>query len=319
MKGRALLHHDVRLDDRATLSSVPGVKNGTILRVDKHISQVKHRATKQKSVNSGPVSSSVDEEVVESIETSGNEEEISSEDERRISGSKRKRASRTSEAEVEDHIDDDIVADSLLGKPQSQGDLSDDPLNMTDTRQSNSAMALRIVKKENKDDMARERAVALGAQTLGYRSHSLQDNIAQPREISAGNATASTHFPKSAAAVPSHQITRGEDNTTFLSGINATAAANETVRLPLPLAPGPERDISARQCNACGRACACPGIPSSPVSDFVMPPSNGRTHQGRGDASSNTNENNNNNNNSHGPAIRKPTSCQDKGSSWTGM
>lgn len=80
MKGRALLHHNVQLDDRATLASVPGVKDGTILRVDKQVSQVKNRMTGKKTVMSGPARLAVDEDVVESIEKSGDDEDIADTD-----------------------------------------------------------------------------------------------------------------------------------------------------------------------------------------------------------------------------------------------
>lgn len=77
MKGRALLHHDKRPDDCPTLSSVPGVKNGTILRVNKHVSEAKNSITGKKTVMSGPPSSAADEDVVNSIKQSGEDEQVS--------------------------------------------------------------------------------------------------------------------------------------------------------------------------------------------------------------------------------------------------
>ena len=295
MKGRALLHHDVRLDDRATLDSIPGVKNGTILRVDKHVSQVKNRTSRKKTVMSGPASSAVDEDVMESIETSGEGEETTSEDQERISSSKRKRPSRTLAA---------AVARSLRANSPLTGDMSDDPLNTTDTTLSSSAMALRTVKKEKTDSAAREQDAAPEARNLGQRLHS--------PNAPAGNPTASTHFPQSTELVSSHQSLGGDNDTTFLSGINA-AAADETNRQSPSRESRLKETVSARQCTTCGRACGCGTTPLLPSNETVPPPTE---HTQRRESTST----NNSTIDSYRSALeRNPASRGSEESSWTGM
>lgn len=279
MKGRALLHHDVRLDDRATLGSVPGVKNGTILRVDKHVSEAKNRTTGKKTVMSGPTSSAADEDVVDSIEQSGEDEAISTEDERRISGSKRKRPLRTSATAVEDFIDDDGFANPLRGMSLLPGDLSDDPLNMTGTNLLTNAITLDTVKQEKRtsDNLSREQAAAFETPNFDPILRPLNNNNFVPaQEAPTGNATASTHTPRTTPAVPSHPNPFGSNNdATFLAGINATAAAanHEPERPPpLQLDKEPEAFLSTRPCNACGRACGCLGHSFPPLPNNVLPP-----------------------------------------------
>ena len=264
MKGRALLHHDVQLDNRATLGSIPGIKNGTVLRVDKHVSQVRNRTTWKKSVMSGPASSVVDEDVLESIETSENDEETSRQDERRISSSKRKRPSRTSEATVEDLIEDDNIADSLQGSMMLASEMSGSHLTMTDTNLSNSAMAQHAVKRERRETPARRQAAAPEVQRLSYRPHPLTIMSAPFQENSAG-----THWPKSIAAVSSRRNSAEDDDATFLAGLNAAALEMETPPLDPEARPG--QDVSAPHCNACGRACGCDGYPSAPSDNVVLP------------------------------------------------
>ena len=295
MKGRALLHHDVRLDDRATLGSIPGVKNGTVLRVDKHLSQVKNKTARKKTVMSGPASSAAEEDVMESIETSGEREETSSEDQERISSSKRKRPSRTFAA---------AAARSVRARSPLSGDMSDDPLNTTDTTLSSSAMALRTVKREQRDSAAREQVAASEAQNLDQRLHS--------PNVPAGNPTASAHFPQSTEPVPSHQSLAGNNDTTFLSGINA-AAADETDRLPPSPESRPVETVSARQCGTCGRACECATTPLLPSNDTIPP----RTENTQRRASTSANDSTID---SHIIALeRNPMSRRSEESSWTGM
>ena len=308
MRGRALLHHDVRLDDRVTLNSVPGIKNGTILRVDKHVSQVKNKTTGKKTVMSGPASSAVDEDVVESVETSGEEEEISTEDERRISSSKRKRPSTTSAAAAEDSIDDDSIANPLRAKSLLPGESRDNPLNIIDTELSTSEVELRIVKKEKRDNIAREQAVTLEAPIFDHTLRSLENNITPPQETAAGNATASNYMPRNTAAISFHPSQFGDDHGTLLAGINA-AAANETERLPLQLVTGPDQDISTRQCNACGRACGCDGVLRT-TSNSVLPPKDRSQNQETAPTNSTIN--------SRPLAKRNPTSQRTE-SIWTAM
>lgn len=278
MKGRALLHHDVRLDDRATLGSVPGVKNGTILRVDKHVSEAKNRTTGKKTVMSGPTSSAADEDVVDSIEQSGEDEAISTEDERRISGSRRKRPLRTSATAVEDFIDDDGFANPLRGMSLLPGDSSDDPLNMTGTNLLTNAITLDTVKQEKRtsDNLSREQAVAFETPNFDPILRPLNNNNFVPaQEAPTGNATASTHMPRTTTAVPSHQNPLGSDNdATFLAGINAAAAANNESERSQPLKSfaEPEALLSTRQCIACGRACGCVGHSFPPLPNNVLPP-----------------------------------------------
>ena len=307
MKGRAILHHDVQLDDRAILGSIPGVKNGTILRVDKCVSQVKKKTTGNKTVTRGPASSAVDEDVMESIEKSGDDEEILSEDERRISSSKRRRLSRNSAAVMEDLIDDDSVANSVRGESLLPGDTSDDPLNTTDTRPSNTAMALRIPKKEKRDSIARQQAIAPEAPNLRHELQTREHNIALHRGPPARTATVNTHMPERAPAVSSHQMMVQDSDATFLAGINA--AAGETERWLLHSEVQPAQDVPARPCNTCGRACGCVTVRSTtPIT--VVPPK--ERMRGQKDASTNGDNN--------GHLIAKRTLTNQRAeSSWTGM
>ena len=307
MKGRALLHHDVQLDDRAILGSIPGVKNGTILRVDKCVSQVKKKTTGNKSLMSGPASSAVDEDVMESIEKSDDGEEILSEDERRISSSKRRRLSRNSAAVMKDPIDDDSVANSVRGESLLQGDTSDDPLNTTNTRRSNTAMALRIPKEEKRDSIARQQAIASEAPNLRHELQTREHNIALRRRPPARTATVSTHIPERAPTVSSHQIMVQNSDATFLTGINA--AAGETERWLLQSEEQPAQDVPARPCNTCGRACGCVTVPSTtPIT--VVPPKD--RMRGQKDASIDGDNN--------GYLVAKRTlTSQRAESSWTGM
>lgn len=269
MKGRALLHHSVQLDDRATLGSVPGVKNGTILRVDKQVSQVKSKTTGKKGVMSGPASSTVDEEVVESIEFSGDNEETSSESEGRLPNSKRKRALETSTEDVEDSIDDDNLANAPRSQASVLGDTSVDSLSLADTNLSSGGMAVRMAKKEKRQNTAHEHAGiwASEAQNLDHRLNSLENN--PPLENAVESPTASAPVPKTEEAVSSHQDFMEDDDASFLAEIYAAAA--ETERPPPPLSEaGPEEDASARRCDACRRACGC-GRDSLAMSNSVAP------------------------------------------------
>ena len=272
MKGRALLHHDVRLDDRATLGSIPGVKNGTVLRVDKHVSQVKNKTASKKTVMSGPAGLAVDEDVMESIETSGERWETSSEDEERVSISKRKRPSRTFAA---------ALARSLPAGSPLPGNMSEDPLNTTDTTLSSSAMALRPVKKEKRDDAARDQVAASEARNLNQRLHS--------PKVPAGNPTASAHFPQSRELVSSHQSLAGDNNTAFLSGINA-AAIDDSETLQLSPISTPVGILSSIQCGTCGRACGCARPPLLPSHDTVLvsPPTENTQRPGSTSANNNS-------------------------------
>lgn len=323
MKGRALLHHDARLDDRATLGSVPGVRNGTILRVDKHVSEAKNRTTGKKTVMSGPPSSAADEDVVDSIEQSGEDEEMSTEDERRISSSNRKRPLRTSAAAVEDFIDDDSFVNPLRGRSLLPGNTSDDSLNMTETNLIISATTPDTIKKEKSisNDIACDQAAAFEAPNLDSILRSLNNNLVPAQETPTGNATTSTHMHRTTSAVPSHQNPFGNDAATFLAGINAAAAANsETERLlPLQLDPEPEAFFSTRRCNACGRACGCNGHSLPPLSNNVLPPPppppKERTREEQNDDS----PTDSNNINARRPlAKRKPKNWRAE-ASWTGM
>lgn len=271
MKGRALLHHDVQLDDHATLGSVPGVKDGTILRVDKHVSQVKNKSSGKKKVMSGPASSTADEEVMESIEMSGDNEESSSENERRISSSKRKRPSRTSAAAIEDFVDDDNIAKSQWGRALRPGEISDDPLSSAEANLSSRTMALHIAKREKRKSTAREEAgfLASEAQELGHRLHSLDNTFASFKENPVVKPTASAHVPEITKTFSSGgDVMEDDDDATFLAGINAAAA--ETEKLLLHSEAGSGDDVSARRCDACGRACGCGGDPMA-MSDIVVP------------------------------------------------
>lgn len=321
MKGRALLHHDVRLDDRATLGSVPGVRNGTILRVDKHVSEA-NRTTGKKTVISGPPISAADEDVVDSIEQSGEDEEISTEDERRISSSKRKRPLRTSAAAMRDLVDDDSFVDPLRGRSLLSGDSRDDPVNMTDTNLVTSATTLDTVKQEkrNSDNIAREQAVAFEAPNLDSTLRSLNNTFVPAQETPTGNATASTLMSRTTPAVPPHQNPFGNDDTSFLAGINAAAAANnnETEKI-LPLQPDaePEAFLSTGQCNACGRACGCNGHSLPPLSNNVPPPPplKERTQEERNDDS----PTDSNTINARRPLAKTNPTSRRAEASWTGM
>ncbi len=306
MKGRALLHHNVQLDDRATLSSVPGVKDGTILRVDKQVSLVKNKTTGKKTVVSGPAGSAVDDDVVESIEWSGHDEETSSENERRKSSSKRKRPSMTSVATVADFIDDNIIANSSRGRAVGRGEIYDDSPNIADTNLSNSAMALHIPKKEKKENAAREQADVLASegQKVVHPLHSFQNIFTSPFKNPVENPTAKNHLPLTTEAVSSPRDVMEDDETTILAGINAAAAKTE--RPPLHFAAAPEEDISARRCDACGRACGCHGA----ASNGVMPME--ETTQGHEAASANGNSNRH-------QKVNRNLTCQRAESSWTGM
>ena len=296
MKGRALLHHDVRLDDRATLGSIAGVKNGTVLRVDKHVSQVKNRTSRKKTVMSGPASSAVDEDVMDSIETSGVGEHLSSEDEGQISSSKGKRPSRTLAT---------AVARSLRARSPLPGDMSDDRLNTTDSTLSSSAMALRTVKKEKRDSAARDQGAASEAQISDQRLHSSMAPTGAP--------TASAYFPQNTDLVSSHQSIAGDNDTTFLSGINAAAAVDETDRQRPSPESRPEESVSARQCTTCGRACGCATTPLLPSNDPVPPPT--ETTQRRASTCTNSDTVN-----GHLIALgRNAASRGSEESSWTGM
>ncbi|KAF6224159.1 hypothetical protein HO133_010733 [Letharia lupina] len=309
MKGRALLHHDVQLDDRAILGSVPGVKDGTILRVDEQVSQVKDKATGKKRLMSGPARSAVDEDVVESIEQSGgDDEETPSEDEKRISSSKRRRPLRTPAGTVEDFIDDGNIANSPQGKALVLDDMSDDTVRTADTNLSDRAKALHIAKKEKGKNTAREPTdmLASKAQNIGHRLHAL-NTFAPPPENPVQNPTASAHMPKTTEAISSRQDVMEDDDATFLAGINAAAAA--TQRLPLHCEAGPEEDVSVHRCDACGRACRCGGDRSA-TSNSVVPVE--ETNRGREAASTNSNLH------AHLIARRNPAS-QHAESSWTGM
>ena len=297
MKGRALLHHDVQLDDRATLGSIPGVKNGTVLRVDKQVSQVKNRTSRKKAVMCGPASPAVDEDVMESIETSGEGEETSSEDEKRISSSKRKRPSRTLAA---------AVAISLRARSPLPGDMGDNRPNTTDTTLSSSAMALRTVKKENRDSAAHEQGAPSEARNLDQRLHSPM--------TPAGTATATAYFPQRTDLVSSHQSMAGHNDTAFLSGINAAAAVDETDRQSPSPKSRPEEIVVTHQCTTCGRACGCATTPLFPSNDPVPPPPT-ETMQNRGSTSAN-----NDAVNGHLIALgRNAASGGSEMSSWTGM
>lgn len=241
MKGRALLHHDVQLDDHATLGSVPGVKDGTILRVDKHVSQVKNKSAGKKTVMSGPASSTVDEEIVESIEMSGgDEEDTSSEDGRRkISNSKRKRPStRTSAAAIEEDF-------------------------RHDTNLSSTTMALHLAKSEKRKSTA-----ASEVHELGHSLHFIKNTFASSQEKPVENATATAHVPDITETIPSGDDVMEDDDTAFLAGISAAADVMEEP--PLHSETGSEEDVSARRCNACGRACGCGGDPMA-LSNIVVP------------------------------------------------
>ena len=206
MKGRALLHHNVQLDDRAVLGFVPGVKNGTILRFDSRVSQVKSKANGKRSMMSGPPDLEEDEDVVESIETSSNDDERSSGNERRLSGSERNLPLRISTAVANEVVDKDNSVNSSQKKRLLLDELSDDPPNMTDTSLSNSAATHHIVKKEKRKTTSPERAVASEAQHLDQRNYSLTNVFASPSENSPGSPTAGVQMAKTIDIVPSHRV-----------------------------------------------------------------------------------------------------------------
>lgn len=308
MKGRALLHHNVQLDDRAILGSVPGVKDGTILRVDKQVSQVKKNTNGRKRVLRGPTSSAVDEDVVESIEMSGDNEETSSENERRLANSKRKRTSKTFAENMEDFFDDNIVANTPPGEALVLGEMSVDSLSLADTNLSSRGMAVHIM-KEKRQNTAREQAdfLASEAQKLGHRLGSLQNIFAPPLEQAVENPTASAHVPKTNEAVSSHQDVMEDDDASFLFGINAAAAEAEYLR-PKTEA-GPEEDVSARRCDACGRVCGCGTDPLAMRTSVAPVEESIRAQEA---ASTNSNSN------GHLLARRNFTSQRTE-LSWTGM
>ena len=254
MKGRALLHHDVQLEDRSTLSSVPGIKEGTILRVDKHISPMKRKTTK-KRVMSGPVSLAVDEDVMESIEESGDDEEMSSDKDEPLPSSKRKCLSMASAATVDDFVDDANSANAPRGKALVPDEMSNDFPNVGDTGLSHSILALRIAGKEKMKGNAHERALisAPQAQESGHRSHFFETISSPPPACPVTRPTASAHAPNSTEGPSSHQDLMEDDATTFLAGINA--AATETEGLPPHSETRHEDYALSTRCSACGRAC----------------------------------------------------------------
>ena len=310
MKGRALLHHDVQLDDHATLGSVPSVKDGTILRVDKHVSQVKNKSTGKKRVTSGPASSTADEEVVESIEMSSDDEETSSENERRTISSKRKRPSKTSAATIEDFVNDHNIVSSQWGRALKPGEIGDEPLNLAEANLSSRTMALHIAKREKRKSTPSEDAgfLASEAQELGHRLHSLDNTFASCQDNPIENPTASAHVPEITKTMSSgDDVMEDDDDATFLAGINAAAA--ETEKMPLHSETGPEQDVSARRCVACGRACGCGGDPMA-MSDIVVPVEEKVRRQ----------ETSSSNSNSNGHLISKGINASQRAElSWTGM
>ena len=260
MKGRALLHHDVQLEDRSTLSSVPGIKEGTILRVDKHISPMKRRTTK-KRVMSGPVSLAVDEDVMESIEESGDDEEMCS---------KRKCLSRASADTVDEFFDDANTSNALQGEALVPDEMSVDAPNVGDTGLSHSILALRIAGKEKMKHSAHERALISAPQApeSGHRSQFFENVSSPTSAYPLTRLTASAHAPKCTEGPSSHHDLMEDDATTFLAGINA--AATETEGLPPHSETTPDEDALSTRCNACGRACWCVGAPLA-TSNSVMP------------------------------------------------
>lgn len=300
MKGRALLHHDVQLDDRATLNSVPGIKDGTILRVDKQLSPVKSKSNGKK-VMSGPATSAVDEDVMDSIENSGDDKEISSEGEWDTNEGERKRRSLTSLATMEDVIDDDEMTDSPWGN---------DPPNTADTNFNNSAIPLRITKHEKSQSAPRDQSDILTSQPQNFTQglHTPNNPFAPPPQNPANSSTTRAQTSQNPAAVSSHQDLMEDVDSTFLAGIN-NAAAIELDRPPLHPETGPEDAVSARRCGACGRACGC-GRHALAASECVVPVEG----RGGGDiAASGVGT-------SDGHLMAKGTSAsKDAESSWTGM
>lgn len=285
MKGRALLHHDVQLEDRSTLSSVPGIKEGTILRVDKHLSPMKRKTTK-KRVMSGPVSLAVDEDVMESIEDSGDDEEMSGDKDEPLPSSKRKCLSRVSAATVDNFVDDAITSNAPREEALVLDEMSNDSLSVGDTGLSHSVLALRIGRKEKMKDSAHERALisAPQAQESGHRSHFFGNISSPPPAYPDTRLTASAHAPNCTKAPSSRLDLMEDDATTFLAGINA--AATETEGLPPHSGTRPGDGALSTRCNACGRACWCIGAPLA-TSNSVMPAED--TIQGREAASTSGN------------------------------
>lgn len=310
MKGRALLHHNVQLDDRATLCSVPGVKNGTILRVDKHMSQAKNKSTGKKDVMSGPAMLT-DEDVVESIEESGDDEETSSKDERRMSNGKRRRPSKSFVvlAAVDDSIENDNIARSPSSKALDSGKMSEYSLHMADSNLSSSAMALHIAKKGRRENTAHQQVDTLAPQSqkLTHRQHCRNCIFPLPLEKPVQNNTASAHMAKTAEAVSRHQNVIEHDDAAFLAGIYA--AVTETETIPLPFDAGLADEASPHRCKTCGRACPCGG-------DALLIPTSAAPVEGgiRGQKTPSTNSN------SSGYVMAKRNfTSQRAESSWTGM
>ena len=281
MKGRALLHHDVQLEDRSTLSSVPGIKEGTILRVDKHLSPMKRKTTK-KRVMSGPVSLAVDEDVMESIEESGDDEEMSDGKDEPLPSSKRKCLSRASAVTVDDFVDDVDTSNAPQGEELLPDEMSDDSPNVRDTSLSHSILALRIARREKVQGDAHEGALisASQAEKSSHHSHFFKNISGPPSAYPVLRPAASPHVPNSTEGPSSHLNFMEDDATTFLAGINA--AATETERPPTHLETRPEEDVLSMRCNACGRACGCGETPLA-TSNSVVPAED--TIQGREAAS----------------------------------
>ncbi|KAM0797403.1 hypothetical protein BDR22DRAFT_437755 [Usnea florida] len=268
MKGRALLHHGVHLEDRSTLDSVPGIKEGTILRVDKHLSPMKRKTTK-KRVMSGPVSLAVDEDVMESIEESGDDEEMASDKDQPLPSSKRKCLSRAWAATVDDLVDDANTANAPRGKALAPDEMSNDSPDVGDADLSHSILALRIARKEKMKDSAHERALvsAPQAQNSAHRSHFFGTISKPPSADPVTKPTSSAHTPQSTEDPSSHLNFVEDDATTFLAGINAAAA--ETERLPPHSGTRPGEDALPTRCNACGRACWCVRVSLSASKNVV--------------------------------------------------
>ena len=277
MKGRALLHHDVQLEDRSTLSSVPGIKEGTILRVDKHLSPLKRKTTK-KRVMSGPVSLAVDEDVMESIEESGDDEEMSGDKDEPLPSSKRKCLSRASVVTVDDFVDDVDTSNAPQREALVPDEMSNGSPNVGDTSLSHSILALRIARQEKAKGNVHEGALisAPQAQKSSHHSHFFETISSRPSAYQVTRPTASARAPNSTEGPPSHLDFMEDDATTFLAGINA--AATETERAPTHLETRPEEDVLSTRCNACGRACGCGGAPLI-TSNCVVPTED--TVQGR--------------------------------------
>lgn len=280
MKGRALLHHDVQLKDHSTLCSVPGIKEGTILRVDKHVSPMKKKTTKKRMMT-GPVSLAIDEDVMESIEESG-DDEMSSDKDQQIPSSKRKCLLGASAATVGHFVDDANTANAPRGNSLVPDEMSNDSPSVGDTGLSHSILALRIARKEKTKGNAHERALisAPQAQKSGHRSHFFENISGPPSAYPVTRPTASAHAPNSTEGPSSHWDFMENDETAFLAGINA--AATETERMPPHPGTRPEGDVLSTRCSACGRACWCAGAALA-ASDCAVPAE--ETVQGREAAS----------------------------------